>query len=87
MKGHVGVVRMLLSEFGADVAVCINKGDTALNLAALNGHAEVVGVLISEFGCSPSVRGFEMVEHLFMMPVMVVIWMWWRSLYQSMAVM
>ena len=57
---------MLLSEFGADVAVRISNGNTALNLAALNGHAEVVGVLISEFGCSPSVKGFSMVEHLFM---------------------
>ena len=43
MKGHVGVVRMLLSEFGADVTVCISNGNTALNLAALNGHAECSG--------------------------------------------
>ena len=57
IKGHAGTVRMLLSEFGADAAACINNGDTALNLAALSGQAEVVGVLVSEFSCSPSVKG------------------------------
>ena len=39
---------MLLSEFGADIAVRIKSGGTALNLAALSGHAKVVGILINK---------------------------------------
>ena len=45
-KGDASVVRMLFSEFGADIAVHIKNSDTALNLAALNLHAKVVDVLI-----------------------------------------
>ena len=30
-KGYVSVVRMLVSEFGADIAVHINNGNTALD--------------------------------------------------------
>ena len=45
-KGDASVVTMLFLEFGADIAVRIKNGDTALNLAALNLHAKVVDVLI-----------------------------------------
>ena len=39
-------MRMLFLKFGADIAVRIKNGDTALSLAALNLHAKVVNVLI-----------------------------------------
>jgi len=40
MNGHVGIVRMLSSEFGAAAAAYIANGNSALNLVSSKGDAE-----------------------------------------------
>ena len=46
--GYVDVTRLLVREFGADVAVVGSLGETALHIAAERGHADVVRVLVTE---------------------------------------
>ena len=45
---HIDVVRMLVKEFGVDVAVAYDEGRTALHVAASEGHSEAVRVLVSD---------------------------------------
>ncbi|KAJ6437287.1 ankyrin [Purpureocillium lavendulum] len=45
-NGHVDVVRLLLKDGGADVAVTDEGGWTPLGAAARQGHAEVVEILV-----------------------------------------
>ena len=54
-KGHLNVVRVLISEFKADVNG-MGNGDTPLHWAASGGHLDVVRVLISEFLADPNTR-------------------------------
>ena len=58
--GHTGLLRVLLSELGANIEARNWKGnDTPLNVAALVGQVEAVRVLVSEFGCSLQTKGFN----------------------------
>ena len=42
MNGHVGIVRMLSSEFGAAAAAYITNGNSASNLVSSKGDVEVL---------------------------------------------
>ena len=51
-KGHVDIVRYVVSEQGCST-VCQNKnGDTPLHVACYKGHVDIVRYLVSEQGCS-----------------------------------
>ena len=57
--GNVGLVKVLVNEFGADVNVCDGNMNTPLHVAALAGKQEVALALIKEFGCDVDNKGFE----------------------------
>ena len=53
-RGHVDIVRYLVSEQGCS-AVCQNKnGNTALHVACYWSHVDIVRYLVSEQGCCPA---------------------------------
>ena len=60
-RGHLDVVRVLVSEFKANVNVLGSsgdmKGDAPLHKAAAEGHLDVVRVLISEFKADVNICG------------------------------
>ena len=58
-KGHIRVVKILVTEHKADVNSHSRDNETPLYEAALGGHAYVVKCLIEEFGCSQYVTGFK----------------------------
>jgi ankyrin repeat protein len=47
LKGHVGVVRLLLARQGVEVNQTAQNGATALMVASQNGHDEVVRLLLA----------------------------------------
>ena len=49
--GHLGVVRVLVSEFKADVNACTNNSSTPLDMAVNNNREDVALALINEFHC------------------------------------
>lgn len=48
LRGHVGVVGLLLSRSTTLLKVPDNKGQTCLHVAAKNGHYEMVQVLLGQ---------------------------------------
>ena len=54
--GHIDMVRMLISEFKADVNIRDSIGDTPLNFAANNGNKDTILALIHEFSCDVNIR-------------------------------
>ena len=57
-EGHLDVVRVLISEFKADVNVQDISGVTPLHKAASRGNLGVVRVLISEFKADVNVHQY-----------------------------
>ena len=55
--GSVAMIKMLISEFGADSNARSCKNDMPLHIAAMNGKEDVVFALIDKFGCDPTVKG------------------------------
>ena len=53
------MVRMLISEFKADVNIRDYTGDTPLHHAARNGNEDIVLALIHEFSCDVNIRGYN----------------------------
>ena len=49
LRGHLGLVRVLISEFKANINAHAKSGDKLLHCAADGGHLDVVRVLLSEF--------------------------------------
>ena len=54
-KGHLDMVRMLISEFKADINIVTNN--TPLHVAAYYGKEDVGLALINEFGCDTNIIG------------------------------
>ena len=52
-NGHLAVVRVLISDFNADVNIASSMG-TPLHYACKNGHVSVVRALVSEFKADPN---------------------------------
>ena len=64
-RGHTDMVRMLISEFQADVNVSRNYyADTPLSLAARMGYNEIVMMLFSEFRSSLNIPKDRSVLHV-----------------------
>ena len=57
-KGHLEMVRMLISEFGADRNAEGWFGGPPICSAARNGKKQVLLTLINEFGCDPTIKGW-----------------------------
>ena len=55
--GHLDMVRMLISEFKADMNIVASYNNTPLHVAAFNGKEDVALALINEFGCDTNIRG------------------------------
>ena len=55
--GHLDMVRMLISEFKADINIVNRYNNTPLHKAAKNGNEDVALALINEFGCDTNIRG------------------------------
>ena len=53
------MVRMLISEFKADVNLRDNYGNTSLHDAAIRGNEDIVLALIHEFSCDVNIRGYH----------------------------
>ena len=51
-KGHVDIVRYLVSEEGCSTACQNNDSDIPLRLAYNGGHVDIVRYFVSEQGCS-----------------------------------
>ena len=58
-EGHLDMVRMLISEFKADMNIVDISNDTPLHKAAANGKEDVALALINEFGCDTNIRGSD----------------------------
>ena len=56
-KGHVDMVRVLVSEFKADMTVQTLIGNKPLTLAVINNHDNVVHVLLSTYKCPVNAKG------------------------------
>ena len=57
--GHLDMVRMLISEFKADMNIVDRMGITPLHEAAECGNEDVALALINEFGCDTNIRGWN----------------------------
>ena len=57
--GHIDMVRMLISEFKADVNIRDSYDDTPLHHAARNGNEDIVLALFHEFSCDVNIRGYN----------------------------
>ena len=57
--GHLDMVRMLISEFKADMNIEDILKRTPLHMAAEYGKEDVVLALINEFGCDTNIRGWR----------------------------
>ena len=57
-NGNLGVVRVLISEFKANVNTGDYQNNTPLHVAALCGNEEVVLSLITDFNCDISAKGY-----------------------------
>ena len=55
--GHLDMVRMLISEFKADMNIVGDNKNTPLHEAARYGKEDVALALINEFGCYTNIRG------------------------------
>ena len=56
-QGHVDMVRVLVSEFKADMTIQTPSGPTPLILAARNKHDNVVHTLLSDYQCPVDAKG------------------------------
>ena len=56
-KGHVDVVRVLVSEFKADMTIQTSYCDTPLIIATINEHDNVVHALLSDYQCLVDAKG------------------------------
>ena len=56
-RGHLDMVRMLISEFKADMNIVNGFNITLLHEAAEYGKEDVALALINEFGCDTNIRG------------------------------
>ena len=56
--GHLDMVRMLISEFKADMNIVNIFNRTPLHVAAEYGKEDVALALINEFGCESNIRGW-----------------------------
>ena len=54
--GHLDMVRMLISEFKADMNIVNGFNNTPLHVAAIYGKEDVALALINEFGCDTNTR-------------------------------
>ena len=59
IHGHIDMVRMLISEFKADVNIRDWVRNTPLHDAARNGNEDIVLALIHEFSCDVNIRGYN----------------------------
>ena len=55
--GNLDMVRMLISEFKADMNILDRSNNTPLHVAAANEKEDVALALINEFGCDTNIRG------------------------------
>ena len=55
--GHLDMVKMLISEFKADMNIVDELDNTPLHVAAWYGKEDVALALINEFGCDTNIRG------------------------------
>ena len=58
-EGYLDMVRMLISEFKADINIVDEFKNTPLHLAARYGKEDVALALINEFGCDTNIRGWR----------------------------
>ena len=58
-KGHLSVVRMLVSEYKADLNARDKNNNTPLNETALYGQSYVVKCTIDELNCNPNIIEFK----------------------------
>lgn len=58
-NGHLAVVRMLVSEYGASTSVLTHDGWSALHCAAINGYLPVVRYLLEESRVCPTLESKE----------------------------
>ena len=56
-RGHLNMVRMLISEFKADMYIVNWSNNTPLHVVAIQGNEDVALALINEFGCDSNIRG------------------------------
>ena len=62
LKGHVGVVGLLLSRSTTLLKIADKKGQTCLHVASASGHFEMVQVLLgqgSDYTCADKVNFFK----------------------------
>ena len=59
VNGYIDMVRMLTSEFKADVNIKNNFGNTPLHVVASIGREDIVLALIHEFSCDVNIRGYN----------------------------
>jgi ankyrin repeat protein len=58
-RGHVDVVRCLVTEFGANVNYLDDEGNTPLSIAAQEGHLNMVRLLAIELGADIGADSFQ----------------------------
>ena len=75
-KGNLSVVRVLISEFKADINIRTKSGETTLYRAASGGNPDVVRVLILEFGLMlmSLLMHVTVVRHYCMRPLQSTAW-------------
>ena len=56
IRGHLDVVRVLVSEFKADMTIPTPHGNTPLMLAAVNKRDNVVHALLSDYQCQVDIK-------------------------------
>lgn len=57
--GHANLVRILIGEFGANVAAADHDGISVLQTAVIAGHCTVCQCLLQEFGADPDQEDFD----------------------------
>ena len=52
-KGHMDIIKYLITEHGCDPALPDNDGNMPIHIACLGGQLNVVKFLITEMKCNP----------------------------------
>ena len=57
LKGHMDIIKYLITEHGCDPALPDNDGNMPINIACLGGQLNVVKYLVTEMKCNPKSPG------------------------------